>query len=74
MAYPPAGWEDANPDEVAGLEYFRGWILEYHPATGLWTLEISSQEIGIYDFMLLRQELGTDQTAERRRIGNVTDS
>ena len=55
VAYPPAGWEDANPDEVAGLEYFRGWILEYHPLTEFWELLISSQEVGIDDFMLLRQ-------------------
>ena len=55
VAYPPKGWYDANPDEVAGLEYFRGWILEYHPLTGSWELLISSQQIGIEDFMLLRQ-------------------
>ena len=57
VAYPPAGWADANPDGVAYLEYFRGWILEYHPETESWELLISSEEVGIDDFMLLRQAI-----------------
>ena len=55
VAYPPAGWEYAYPGELAYLEYFRGWILEYNPETESWTLLISSQEVGIDDFMRLRQ-------------------
>lgn len=55
VAYPPAGWEYTYPGEVRYLEYFRGWILEYNPRTQFWTLLISSQEVGIEDFMLLRQ-------------------
>ena len=52
VAYPPRGW---YPDKLPYLEYFRGWILEYHPLTESWELLISSQEVGIDDFMLLRQ-------------------
>ncbi len=60
VAYPPAGWEYADPDEVAYLEYFRGWILEYHPETHSWELLISSEEVGIDDFMLLRHAIKAD--------------
>ncbi len=56
VAYPPAGFEYADPDEVADLEYFRGWILEYHPETESWTLLVSSQEVGIDQFTRLRRE------------------
>jgi hypothetical protein len=56
VAYPPAGFEYADPDEVADLEYFRGWILEYHSKTSSWTLLVSSRLIGIDEFTRLRRE------------------
>ena len=56
VAYPPAGFEYAYPDEVADLEYFRGWILEYYPDTESWTLLVSSQEVSIDEFTRLRRE------------------
>ncbi|GAI60810.1 unnamed protein product [marine sediment metagenome] len=56
VAFPPAGWEYADPEELEDLEYFRGWILEYHPETESWTLLVSSQEVGIDEFNRLRRE------------------
>ncbi len=60
VAYPPAGFEYADPDEVADLEYFRGWILEYHEANSGWTLLVSTQEVGIEEFIRLRREYKAD--------------
>jgi hypothetical protein len=60
VAYPPAGFEYADPDEVADLEYFRGWILEYYPDTESWTLLVSSQEVSIDQFTRLRREFKAD--------------
>ncbi len=56
VAYPPSGFEYAEPEEVADLEYFRGWILEYDPEAESWTLLVSSQEVGIDMFTRLRRE------------------
>jgi hypothetical protein len=60
VAYPPAGFEYAYTDEVADLEYFRGWILEYDPETELWSLLVSSQKVGIDEFTRLRREYKAD--------------
>ncbi len=60
VAYPPAGFEYADPDELTDLEYFRGWILEYHECLGYWTLLVSSQEVGIDEFNRLRREYKAD--------------
>ena len=56
VAYPPAGFEYADPHELAVLEYFRGWILEYDPEAESWTLLAASQEVGIDEFIRLRRQ------------------
>ncbi len=56
IAYPPAGFEVAYASDIEGYERFRGWIIQYDPATELWTLLVSSQEVGMDEFKRLRQE------------------
>jgi hypothetical protein len=56
VAYPPAGFEVAYADDIEGYEHFRGWIIEYDPAAESWTLLVSSQEVGIDEFIRFRRE------------------
>ncbi|GAI62320.1 unnamed protein product, partial [marine sediment metagenome] len=59
VSFPPAGFMVAYADDIEGYEHFRGWILEYNPETELWTLLVSSEEVGIEEFKRLRREYKT---------------
>ncbi|MBA7660463.1 hypothetical protein ES703_68465 [subsurface metagenome] len=56
IALPPAGFEVAHASDIEGYEHFRGWILQYDPETELWSVLVSSEEVGIEEFKRLRRE------------------
>ncbi len=56
VAYPPAGFEVAYADDIEKRERFRGWILYYSPIAESWQLLVSSQEVGMDEFIRLRRE------------------
>jgi len=56
VAYPPAGFEVALAGDIEVLERFRGWILEYGSGAEPWSLLVSSQAVGIPEFIRLRRE------------------
>ncbi|MBA7645833.1 hypothetical protein ES703_53592 [subsurface metagenome] len=56
VSYPPAGFEVALAGDIETLERFRGWILEYDSQADLWNVLISSQVVGIPEFIRLRRE------------------
>ncbi|GAI69399.1 unnamed protein product [marine sediment metagenome] len=55
VSYPPAGFEVALAGDIETLERFRGWILEYDSQADLWSVLVSSQAVGIPEFIRLRR-------------------
>jgi len=57
-SYPPAGFEVASPDNIPGLELWRGWILEWLWNEKEYRLDTSTQEDGEAAFKARKTELG----------------
>lgn len=49
-AYPPAGFEIAEPEEVLALKTFEGWIFQYVPQTNKFNLLVKASRDGVAFF------------------------
>lgn len=56
VAYPPAGFEVAQADDIEKKEIFRGWILQYVEQPYGWRILADSFEQGIDEFIRLRRQ------------------
>ncbi len=57
-AYPPAGFEIADPDDLLTLDIWRGYILEWLWSPKVYRLDINTPEHGEAVFKSRKTELG----------------
>jgi hypothetical protein len=53
-AFPPAGFEIADPEEVLNLKAYEGWIFQYVPQTNKFNLLVKASRDG-YEFFKARR-------------------
>ena len=56
--YPPAGFEQARPEDIIGLELWRGWILELMNHAPTYRLDLATHINGEAAFKAQKTELG----------------
>jgi len=56
VSYPPAGFEVDDTAYIEIAERFRGWILQYQGEPWGWLVLVTSQAVGIDEFIRLRRE------------------
>ncbi|MBA7542824.1 hypothetical protein ES705_35148 [subsurface metagenome] len=57
-AYPPAGFESAEPEDILKRELWRGWILERESWGAVYRLDTATTREGEAAFLLRKTELG----------------
>lgn len=57
-AFPPAGFEVANPEDILNLELWQGWILQWLWNEKVYRIDTTTREHGIAQFLRRKAELG----------------
>ncbi len=57
-AYPPAGFEYAEPEDILELELWQGWILEWLYNEKVYRVDTTTREQGEAEFKRRKTELG----------------